>query len=81
MQNWLIPLGGLLTGSGVVALIFGFEVDTGRAFHTSFSEIGYTGIGQFGLNGLGVAALGLILVGLAMMIFANRTAWTQTGGY
>ncbi len=81
MHNVLIPLGGVLTGSGVVALLWGFSSDTGQAMHTSFSKLGYTGLDQMTINDTGACGLTMIGIGLAMMIYGNATAWKKTDGY
>lgn len=81
MHNVLIPLGGVLTGSGVVSLLWGFSADTGEAMHTSFSKLGYTGLDQMTITDTGACGLAMIAVGMAMLIYGNATAWKKTDGY
>ena len=81
MHNVLIPLGGILTGSGVISLLWGFQSDTGEGMSVSFSKLGYTGLDQMTLTDTGCMALCAIGVGLAMLIYANATAWKKTNGY
>jgi hypothetical protein len=81
MNNLLIPVGGVITGSGIMALIFGFESTTGGMVSTTFSETGFTALDQWSINPTGKMGLVLILTGLVMMIKGNSRLWKQTGGY
>ena len=81
MHNVLIPRGGILTGSGVISLLWGFQADTGEGMSVSFSRLGYTGLDQMVLTDVGCTGLCMIVVGLAMLIYGNATAWKKTNGY
>lgn len=81
MHNWLIPAGGVVAGSGIVCMLFGFEATTGKDFASSFSQVGYTGLDSFQANTMGMLGVGLFVLGAILLIAGNRTAWTQTGGY
>jgi len=82
MNNLLITLGGILTGTGFMTMIFGFESKTSTAnLSTSFSEAGYTGLDQWGITTTGQIGLGLVIVGIISMAIANRVIWKETDGY
>ena len=81
MNNLLIPVGGIIAGSGVMALIFGFESTTGGIVSTTFSDAGYTALDQWSINPTGKMGVLLIATGLIMMIKGNSRLWKKTGGY
>ncbi len=81
MHNLVLPLGGIITGSGVLTLLFGFEADTGGGLAQTFSQTGYTGLDQVGINSTGWMGIGMIAVGVLLMVGANATAWKKTDGY
>jgi hypothetical protein len=81
MNNLLIPVGGVITGSGLMALIFGFESTTGGMVSTTFSDAGFTALDQWIINPTGKMGLLLIVTGMVMMIKGNSGLWKKTGGY
>jgi hypothetical protein len=81
MNNLLIPVGGIITGCGIVAIIFGFESTTGGMVSTTISDVGYTALDQWSINATGKMGLLLIATGAAMMIKGNNRIWKQTDGY
>ena len=81
MHNLLIPIGGIISGSGLMALIFGFESTTSGIVSTTFSEAGYTALDQWTVNATGKMGIVLIATGLVMMVLGNRSIWKKTGGY
>jgi hypothetical protein len=82
MNNLLITVGGILTGSGFMAMVFGFEAKTSTSnLSTSFSEAGYSGLDQWGMTTTGQIGLALVVVGIISMSVANRVIWKETDGY
>jgi hypothetical protein len=81
MNNLIIPVGGVITGSGLMALIFGFDSTTGGTVATTFSDAGFTALDQWAINPTGKMGVVLIVTGLIMMIKGNSQIWKQTGGY
>ena len=84
MQKFIIPLGGVTTGIGLMCMLYGWDgvksmpgVDQAEAI----SVVGYSGVAELALNGTGVLAFLLIITGLSLMIWGNSTAWKETGGY
>jgi len=76
--GWI--LGGILTGSGIMTLLFSFGAPFGD-FSTSIAQAGWDGIGDIGTLGPFPFAVGMIVTGAAILISLNATAWTKTGGY
>lgn len=81
MNNLLITLGGILTGGGVLGLLFGFESTTGAGVSTTFSQAGYTALDQWTITGTGQMGVGMVVLGVVMMIAGNSNIWKETGGY
>ncbi len=81
MNNLLIPVGGLISGSGLMALIFGFESTTDGMVSTTFSQAGYTALDQWTINATGKMGVLLVVTGLVMMVLGNSKIWKSTGGY
>lgn len=84
MQKFIIPLGGVILGSGLMTMLFGWDgvasapgVDQAEAA----SIVGFSGVADIAINGNGVIAFLLIIVGLSMMVWGNATAWKETKGY
>ncbi|MCP4809070.1 MAG: hypothetical protein GY913_13365 [Proteobacteria bacterium] len=81
MQKFLIPIGGVLAGTGMLFMLFGFESPDGVDMAAQISTIGASGVADISITGLGKMAFALIFAGIAMMVFGNKTAWQETGGY
>ena len=82
MNNLLITVGGILTGSGFMTMVFGFESKTStNNMSTSFSETGFSGLDQWGITTTGQIGLALVVVGIVSMAIANRVIWKETDGY
>lgn len=76
--GWII--GGLLTGSGIMMMIFSFGAKFGD-FSTSIAQAGWDGIGDIGVTGVFPFAVLCIVCGGATLISLNATAWKHTDGY
>ena len=84
MQKYIIPLGGITTGTGLMCMLFGWDgvkSMPGTDQAEAISTVGWSGVADLALNGTGVLAFLLIITGVSMMIWGNRTAWKETGGY
>lgn len=84
MQKYIIPLGGITTGTGLMCMLFGWDgvkSMPGTDQAAAISTVGWSGVADMSLNGTGVLAFLLIITGVSMMIWGNRTAWKETGGY
>lgn len=81
MQQYLIPLGGVIAGSGIMTMLFGWEGGDGRDIAEQISSVGYSAVYDIHMTQYGPVAFGLILVGLALMVYGNATAWRATHGY
>jgi hypothetical protein len=81
MNNLIVPVGGAITGTGLMSLVFGFESTTSTMVSTSFSEAGYTALDQWSINATGKMGVFFILTGVVMMILGNSKLWKKTGGY
>ena len=84
MQKFIIPLGGITLGSGLMTMLFGWDgvssapgVDQAEAVST----VGFSGVTDIALNGTGVLAFLLIIAGFSMAVWGNATAWKETKGY
>lgn len=77
----LFLLGGACVGSGLIALYFSFGWE-GGPLNSDFAEVGYSGFDNIAmLPGADFVAIPLLVVGLFSLVFANATAWRETGGY
>ena len=84
MQKFIIPLGGVTCGAGLMCMLFGWDgikSMPGADQAANMSIVGTSGVADIGLNGTGVLAFLLIIVGVSMMVWGNATAWKETGGY
>ncbi|MCB9765783.1 MAG: hypothetical protein H6739_38770 [Alphaproteobacteria bacterium] len=82
MQKFIIPLGGILAGSGVMTMLFGWNIGAdGKDSAEQISQVGFSALNELAMTSLGPVAFGLIIVGLALMVYGNATAWKETGGY
>lgn len=81
MHQYLIPFGGVTAGAGFMSMLFGWETPGGVDIAEQISTVGFSAVGELTLNPVGQLAFALILIGIGMMVFGNRTAWKETGGY
>jgi len=81
VHQYLIPAGGITAGAGFMTMLFGWEAPGGVDIAEQISTVGFSAVSDISLNPLGQLAFALILLGIGMMVFANRTAWKETGGY
>lgn len=81
MQKFIIPLGGILAGSGIMTMLFGWKGGDGRDIAEQISSVGFSAVADISMTSYGPIAFALILSGLALMVFGNATAWKETGGY
>lgn len=81
MQQYLIPIGGILAGSGMMTMLFGFEGPDGVDIAAQISTVGFSSVSDISMTSAGYAAFALIFIGIALMVFGNKTAWQETGGY
>ncbi len=84
MQKYLIPAGGIITGSGLMAMLFGWDgvkSAPGMDQAEAISILGFSGVGDIAINGTGVIAFLLLAMGISMMVWGNATAWKETDGY
>jgi len=81
MNNLLIPVGGIIAGSGLMTLIFGFESTTGGMVSTTYSQTGYSALDAWTINATGKMGLLLVVTGVVMMVLGNFRIWKKTGGY
>ncbi len=76
---WL--LGALLVASGIITMASGgIGVPQGPT-SVVFSQLGYDALPEIRLNGQGMAAILMLISGVGLLVFNNRDAWRQTGGY
>ena len=80
---YLIVIGAILTGSGIMTALFGFEAagSNGRDYVEMISTLGFSGLPEASITGTGYLALGLFFAGVACMALGNRVAYKYTGGY
>lgn len=82
MQKYIIPVGGVLVGSGIMTMLFGWQVgESGKDSAEQIGTLGFNALGEISMTGVGPIAFALILAGIALLIYGNATAWRQTGGY
>lgn len=82
MHNYLIPLGGVLTASGLMTMLYqGWGGPGGVHFSEQISSLGFSSVSQIELTQAGIIAFVLIFTGLGMMVYGNATAWKATNGY
>lgn len=77
----MIILGGILAGSGVMTLLFGFEPAGGPDFAEQISNMGFNGLPHITVTSAGYIGFGLIATGIALAVAGNSGAWKRTGGY
>ena len=92
MKEALWVLGGLSVGSGILMMLGRFGGQSGIGIADSdgnfvghaadvYHVTGYDTVADIMIFGQGWLALILIASGLGMLVFANRGAWRETGGY
>ena len=82
VQKFLIPLGGVLLGSGLMTMLFGWGIgEPGLDSAQQISSVGYVALDEIVMTSYGPIAFGLIFLGAALAIAGNATAWKETGGY
>lgn len=82
MQKFIIPLGGILTGAGLMTMLFGWGIgQDGLDSAQQISQLGFLATDDVVLTSNGPIAFGLIIVGIVLMVAGNATAWKETGGY
>ena len=82
MQNYLIPLGGVLTASGLMTMLYqGWGGPNGVHMSEQISNLGFSAVGDIALSQAGIVGFVLIFTGLGMMVYGNATAWKATNGY
>lgn len=81
MQKFIIPLGGVCAGSGIMTMLFGWQGGDGRDIAEQISTVGFSAVADISMTAYGPVAFGLIAVGLALMVWGNATAWRETHGY
>ena len=81
MQKFIIPAGGILIGTGLMTMLFGWETVGGSDMATQISTVGFSGVAEIAMTSNGPVAFGLIFVGIALAVYGNATAWKETGGY
>lgn len=81
MHDYAIPLGGVLAGSGIICLIYGFQANTGKDMALSQAELGYRALDQLQVLPAGFIGFALIATAVVLLVASNATAWRRTGGY
>ncbi|MCB9796951.1 MAG: hypothetical protein H6741_30070 [Alphaproteobacteria bacterium] len=82
MQKYIIPLGGVLAGSGLMTMLFGWGIgEAGKDSAEQISQVGFVALDEIVLTSNGTIAFALIGLGVILMIAGNATAWKETGGY
>lgn len=82
MQKFIIPLGGVLVGSGIMTMLFGWHIgEPGKDAAEQISTVGFNALGEITMTGAAPIAFALILSGIALLVYGNATAWRQTDGY
>lgn len=82
MHKFIIPLGGILAGSGVMTMLFGWNIgEVGLSSAEQISTVGFWALDEVSINNFGIAAFVMIFAGIVLMVTGNRTAWKETGGY
>lgn len=82
MHNYLIPLGGVLTASGLLTMLYqGWTGPNGVHLSEQISNLGFSAVSEIAVTQAGIIAFVLILTGLGMMVYGNATAWKATNGY
>ncbi len=77
---FLLTLGGLCLGVGVLHLIWSFGWPEGT-FNSDFRSIGFSGIDNIAFLPTADWSIPLVVLGAILMIFANAIAWRFTDGY
>jgi hypothetical protein len=80
LHFFLLITGGLTVGFGIVNLIGSFGW-TGGDINSDLSQTGFTGLDQIGWLPGADTSVPLVILGALLLVFANATAWKQTGGY
>ncbi len=81
MQKFIIPAGGVLIGTGLITMLYGWETAGGTDMAAQISSVGFSGVSDIGMTSYGPIAFALIAVGIALAVYGNATAWKETGGY
>lgn len=81
VQKFLIPAGGILAGSGMMTMLFGWTGPDGVDIAAQISTVGFSAVSDISITSAGYAAFAMIFGGIALMVFGNKTAWQETGGY
>ena len=80
MHFGLFIFGGLCVGTGLLNLYYSFGW-SGGDLNSNFAQVGYTAMDNISLLPSADVSLPLIVIGALSLIFANATAWRETGGY
>jgi len=73
-------LGGALTATGVISLLFSFATPWGP-IASNISQTGWDAVGDLEATGYFTLALLGIGMGAPILVGLNATAWKETGGY
>jgi hypothetical protein len=76
----LYMFGGFSLGAGLLSLYYSFGW-VGGDINSDFEQIGFNGLDNLSLLDAGDYAIPLVVIGALCLIFANATAWRETGGY
>lgn len=72
--------GGLCLGTGILNLYYSFGW-IGGDLNANFAQVGASGVDNLSTLPMADLAIPLVAIGALMLIFANATAWRETGGY
>ncbi|MFK7928860.1 MAG: hypothetical protein AB8H79_11780 [Myxococcota bacterium] len=80
MHLALFMVGGACLGTGIILLYFAFGWPEGP-LNSDFAQIGFNGLDNISIMPGAEISVALIVIGIVSMVFANATAWRETGGY
>lgn len=76
---WLF--GALLVATGIILMASGgIGAEAGPA-SLVYSQLGYDALPEIAFRPRGYLSLLCLASGIGLLVFNNRTAWQQTGGY
>ncbi len=76
---WLF--GALLVACGIILMASGgIGMDAGPT-SLVYSQLGYDALPEIAFRPRGIASLACLAAGIGLLVFTNRDAWQQTGGY
>lgn len=76
---WII--GGALCATGILSLLFTFQVPFGGDINQTLDRVGWDAMGDITTSSSAPLAFLCLALGIPILVGLNATAWKSTGGY